>query len=392
MVRVLLALGALGALAAAAVLGAGCGGSFPLPTERRVGRTIPTDSSYKIVAIWSGSEPPPRGMGGIKDILLTQGSGTQLYLLFNRGGKGLSRGAIYGYSRVASTGSPQPLPESYIKFSHDPSSLFNPVALCSAGGHVYVLNQGDTLLARSPDSTHFIVDLSSYWFVHEYGLLGDPMTESFSDTSVAFVNGIAADAEGGVYVSGVAVVYVPFPDNPNPAFDTKTFQNRIYRYKRGPRYPGIPDLNIVGNWHRDTTWLAEEGSGIGYVSDPRGLNWTRGGELGPPGLYVADAGKNVVAKLSDIQPSTGFFQIEGSGEGPTLTSPSSVSVDLRGYVYVADTGNHRVLRFSPEGEFIQRVDLEPSPVQQPVAVAANDSVVFVADRALSQVFRYQRVK
>ena len=100
----------------------------------------------------------------------------------------------------------------------------------------------------------------------------------------------------------------------------------------------------------------------------------------------------MVAKLSDIQPSTGFFQIEGSGEGPTLTSPSSVSVDLRGYVYVADTGNHRVLRFSPEGEFIQRVDLEPSPVQQPVAVAANDSVVFVADRALSQVFRYQRVK
>ena len=60
MVRVLLALGALAALAAAAVLGAGCGGSFPLPTERRVGRTIPTDSSYKIVAIWSGSEPPRR--------------------------------------------------------------------------------------------------------------------------------------------------------------------------------------------------------------------------------------------------------------------------------------------------------------------------------------------
>ena len=390
MVRVLLALGALAALAAAAVLGAGCGGSFPLPTERRVGRTIPTDSSYKIVAIWSGSEPPPGGMGGIKDILLTQGSGTQLYLLFNRGGKGLSRGAIYGYSRVASTGSPQPLPESYIKFSHDPSSLFNPVALCAASGHVYVLNQGDTLLAR-PDTTHAILDLSSYWFVHEYGLLGDPMTESFSDTSVAFVNGIAADAEGGVYVSGVAIVFVPDPNDPR--FLTKTFQNRIYRYKRGPRYPGIPDPNIpVGNWHRDSTWLAEEGSGIGYVSDPRGLNWTRGGELGPPGLYVADAGKNVVTKLSDIQPSTGFFQIEGSNPGPTLTAPSAVSVDLQGYVYVADTGNRRVLRFGPEGDFIQRVDVDPSPVQQPVAVAANDSVVFVADRATSQVIRYQRVK
>ena len=70
------------ALAAVALAAAGgCGGKFDLPTENRVGREIPADQSYQMVATWSG-------MTGVQDILLTQGAGTQLFVLFNQGGTG----------------------------------------------------------------------------------------------------------------------------------------------------------------------------------------------------------------------------------------------------------------------------------------------------------------
>src|SRR4030067_632303 len=43
------------------------------------------------------------------------------------------------------------------------------------------------------------------------------------------------------------------------------------------------------NWHRDTTWVVEEGSGVGTVVDPRGLFWS---DAGSPALYVAGFGED----------------------------------------------------------------------------------------------------
>jgi DNA-binding beta-propeller fold protein YncE len=65
-----------------------------------------------------------------------------------------------------------------------------------------------------------------------------------------------------------------------------------------------------------------------------------------------------------------------------------------GYIYVCDTGNQRVLRFAPDGSYVQRVDHELNssnqPLANPVAVAANDSVAYVADRGRSEIIRYKR--
>ena len=83
-----------------------------------------------------------------------------------------------------------------------------------------------------------------------------------------------------------AVILVPDPNDAR--IRTRLFQFRVYRYKRGPRYPGItpPDRLMPGaNWHRDTTYVVEEGSGLGTVVDPRGLYWTANA------LYASDFGK-----------------------------------------------------------------------------------------------------
>lgn len=377
--RQLLAL-VLIAAAAAAVM-AGCGTTFPLPTETRTGRGYSTDNSYQMVATWTG-------MDGIADILLTQGSGTQLFLLFQRPGFGTApRGAVYAYALKARPPAPSPLP------GIDFLNLFNPHALAAAGGSVFVLDQGDTSLARDP-VTGRVTDFSTYWRVRQYGLLGGDTVSTFTDTSMAYVQGVAADHQGRVYVAGSYIVLIPDPTDDR--IKTRSFVFQIRRYL--PVVPGSvpPDPRMPGTdrWVREEAPFVEEGSGKGSVLDPRGLAFAGPAVLGGPALFGADLGKNWVQRFSD--PITDADYKLDTAQDTTLNVPEDVAVDLQGFSYVADTGNQRVLRFDPYGEFVQRVNVEPDAdgraLVQPVAVAADDSLVYVADRALGKVIRYQRRK
>jgi DNA-binding beta-propeller fold protein YncE len=379
---------------------AGCGGNFKLPTESR-DRVIPSDKSYQMVASWTG-------MTGIRDILLTQGMGTQLFLLFNHGGVGTApRGEVLAYARLKPSGPQAPLPGIVFR------ELFNPTALCAGGdggsgssNRVFVLDEGDTLLARANPGTHVygdttgtettwrgkwrspnVSDLGLYWRVREYGLLGGDTISTFTDTSMAFVHGIAADAQGRVYVAGPLLAFVR--DILNPTITTRTFLWRVNRYVRGPKYPGIYDGYMPGcNWHKDTSFVVLDGSGTGTVQDPRGIFW---GPFGPS-LYVADFGKNWIQRMQDQVP-VADFKIE-QAEGISLYGPLDVTADPKGFIYLVDTGNQRVLRFDGSGEFVQTVNVEKDAYGQllisPVTVAADDSLVFVGDAGLSEVIRYKR--
>jgi len=375
--RAVLALGSVAVLGALTL--AGCGSDVPLPTETRIGRTYSTDNSYQMVATWTG-------MDGIADILLTQGPGTQLFLLFRRDGAGpASRGEVFSYALKARPPVPAPLPG--IEFR----SLFVPTALAAGGSRLFVLDEGDTALARDP-LTGRVGNLALTWRVREFGLLGGDTISTFTDTSMAFVRGIAADDQGRVYVSGSAIVLIP--DQQDPRIRTRTFQFRVYRYRRAnPGEPPDPFMPGAGLWRRDVAFQVEEGSGIGTLSDPRGLDWLGPAVPGGPALFAADFGKNWVQKLSDAVSSTGFFKIEADSAA-SLDGPLDVAADRMGYVYVADSGNQRVLRFDGTGEFVQRVDVEPDAdgqsLQDPVAIAADDSLVYVADRVAGKVIRYQR--
>jgi sugar lactone lactonase YvrE len=145
-------------------------------------------------------------------------------------------------------------------------------------------------------------------------------------------------------------------------------------------------------WVRDQSYIIEEGSGLGTLSDPRGLYWV---SAGGRGLFGADFGKNWVQKLSDVTSSTGLYKIDADTLS-ALNGPLDVAADLQGYVYLTDTGNRRVLRFDQYGQFVQRVDVEPDsygqPLVDPIGLAADDTLVYVGDRATNKVVRYQRRK
>jgi len=171
---------------------------------------------------------------------------------------------------------------------------------------------------------------------------------------------------------------------------------RIVRYRR-INAGETPDPYMPGasGWIRDQSFEVEEGSGIGSLIDPHGIYWAGGNVPGGPAIFAADFRKNWVQKLSDATSSLGYFRID-IAQDTTLEGPEDVAADLSGYLYIADTGNHRVLRFDPYGQFVQRVNVEPDAqglaLQQPVAVAADDSLVYVGDRALGRVIRYRRRK
>ncbi len=398
-----LALLAVGAMSA---MSAGCGGKFDLPTER-AGRVVPSDQSYAMLATW-------RGMDGVQDLIITQGQGNQLFVLFNTGGSGgpgIARGrvALYPLTQPNPIGPP---------FFNPLTSLFNPIGISSgvnpaaAGDQrftLFVLDQGDSCAAKfdvlrgtceaDADTTRAtghpfrsqVRDYFATWRVREFRLGGGDTISTFTDTTVAQPYGIASDEQGRVYVAGIAVVLDT--SQTDKRIRTRKFVSRIYRYARGNRYPGVLDINMPGtsSWYRDTTWTVFDGTGNSSVSDPRGLHWSR---FGTNPIFVADRGNNQVKAISSFDDSAGLVRVDGQATGANLNHPEGVAADLAGFFYIVDRDNRRVLRYSLTGEFIQRVDVEANadgaPLLDPVSVAVDDSLAYVADRGRAQIIRFRR--
>jgi sugar lactone lactonase YvrE len=123
--------------------------------------------------------------------------------------------------------------------------------------------------------------------------------------------GLALDRDGNLYVSDAQ-------------------DGRVIRYPGG--LPGTPIL------------LATSGSGAGQVSNPNGLAIDC-----RMNLYIADTGNNRILRIETadaaVIPNTGTV-VAGSGAGlnpAQVTAPQGVAVDDSGDLYVADTGNNRVL-------------------------------------------------
>jgi len=94
------------------------------------------------------------------------------------------------------------------------------------------------------------------------------------------------------------------------------------------------------------------GTGSGQFQNPRDI------ALAPDGtLYVSDTSNNriqhVTANGTVLQSWGSFADIaKGAASGGTFYEPWGIAVGSDGSVYVADTWNHRIQKFSAEGKFI----------------------------------------
>jgi len=116
-------------------------------------------------------------------------------------------------------------------------------------------------------------------------------------------------------------------------------------------------------------------------------------------LYVADTGKDVAQRM-EIRNNLGVplnsIAFDGSQTGTTFFAPTDCVADASGFIYIVDTGNHRVLRYDGTGAYIQRVDIEldldADSLHVPIAASCDDSLVYVADYATGKVASYKRRK
>lgn len=95
--------------------------------------------------------------------------------------------------------------------------------------------------------------------------------------------------------------------------------------------------------------------------------------LTPSQVYLLDSSNDRVQKGDLID---GRFSIVGS-QTLSLSSPRGLDVDTTGNLYVADTGNHRVIRFNPTtGEFRE---LLTGQLGRPVDVSVGRRSIYILD-------------
>lgn len=82
------------------------------------------------------------------------------------------------------------------------------------------------------------------------------------------------------------------------------------------------------------------------LGNPKGLDVSYDGTL-----FIADTGNNRILHISKDGAVLGEWGEEGSGPGQ-FNQPWDIAVDLDGSVFVADTWNHRIQKFTQNGEFI----------------------------------------
>ena len=99
-------------------------------------------------------------------------------------------------------------------------------------------------------------------------------------------------------------------------------------------------------------------------------------------VYVADSGNNRVVKLSMSSGSLlAVFTTPGTTWAPSLSSPYGVTTSSSGLVYVADTANARIVQFDQLGDIARVIPLYPSTAfPTTLAVDVSGNVYYVDSR------------
>lgn len=101
-----------------------------------------------------------------------------------------------------------------------------------------------------------------------------------------------------------------------------------------------PDGRFISKW-------GSRGSGNGRFEGAWGIAVNLAGIV-----YVADTGNNRIQRFSADGRFLGQWGTEGGGNGQ-FRQPSGVAVDPYGYIYVLDAGNNRVQKFTAGGAFVE---------------------------------------
>lgn len=141
-------------------------------------------------------------------------------------------------------------------------------------------------------------------------------------------SGLALDAAGNLYIS----------DLPN---------NRIYKLSTTGGIASVAGGGPVTGFNGDGGLAT-----TAILNNPTGVAVDAAGNL-----YISEASRirkvtastGRIATVAGPGPANGALGDGGQATGATLKGPQGVAVDPAGNLYIADTGNHRIRKVSPDG-------------------------------------------
>ena len=163
-------------------------------------------------------------------------------------------------------------------------------------------------------------------------------------------------------------------------------------YVADSRNHRILHLDLEG--HVLHTW-GSFADGVSIPAAPGTFNEPWGVAVGPDGsVYVTDTWNHRVQKFTPSGSYLTSWGIFGQGETPeSFYGPRGLAVDSQGRIYVADTGNKSIVVFDADGKFITQFGsggLDAGQFDEPVGVAVDsDGIVYVADTWNQRVQTFQ---
>jgi len=255
----------------------------------------------------------------------------------------------------------------------------------TSGGFVYVAQESSIVAAYktfSPERHPLVNDLlglvkpiyvaegvSQEIYVADAGDMTVKRFPRYGGNTIQVIRDTAWVAFGGIAVDNLGYLYVADKQ-----------RELIWKY----RPSGERDSSLMHPILLTPGLLTEGGEGLGYVRRPGGMCFD--GSY----LQVTDTGKNRVQKLATDEFALAVLGITGPSLTDPLNGPLDSAVDAVGNVYVADTGNNRVLKYDSAGNIKKTVTVDPATtIGPPTAVAARDAWVYVADPEHSRILIYE---
>ena len=158
-------------------------------------------------------------------------------------------------------------------------------------------------------------------------------------------------------------------------------------YEKQPLVKGLVFRNLViykipGS--PVTAFEGGQGNGRGQFDSPRGIATDSAGNI-----FVADTGNGRIEKFSPSGTFLSTIGTKGTGRGQ-LAEPNGISIDRAGNIYVAEVAsNHRVQKVAPDGTFIAEWK-GPAPGfygPRRIAVGPDDSV-YVVDQGRTRIVKF----